>query len=115
SKFSAHSLRNFFTPEHDSTKIFTACARLNGLLQDMVNKRRHTIDNFRFDLAHKAELAFGSHHLATARARHENTKRHASVMRQPESQMRGIREHVQNPKLRLGATDLESPLSSNGK
>src|SRR6185369_12715419 len=114
-EFSAHSLWNLFTPEHDATKIFTAIARLNGLMQDVVNERRHAIDNLRFDFAEKTELAFGSHYFASACARHENPKSHAPVMGEPESQMRCIREHVQHAKLRLGATDLEEALPGNGK
>src|SRR6185437_1452169 len=62
--------RHFFAAQNDSAKIGAFHAFLYGLLQHMVEKRRHADEHMRLQLADEAQLAIRAEHFAAAAAEH---------------------------------------------
>jgi len=72
----------------------------------VVEKGRHADEHVGLDFLDEAQIAVRAEHFAAAGADGEDAERRRGVMGLPECQVRRIREHVHEPEIGAGVTDL---------
>ena len=106
-----HAVGHLLAAEHDAMEVFATHAFVRGLVQDVINKGRHADEHVRANLAEETKLALGAHDLAAAGAGGEYAEARAAVVREPERQVRRVREHIQQLVLASRAAHAEDALA----
>src|SRR5882724_3644434 len=111
-QFAARAGRHFFAAQNDSAKVGALDAFVHGLLQDVIQEGRHADDYLRLQLADETQLAIRAEDFPAAAAKHKIREFHAAVVSEPKSQVRRVRERIQQPKIRLGVADFKNAFAS---
>src|SRR5688572_1108570 len=81
----------------------------------MVKEGGHADKHIGLDFVYQAQVAVGAHDFAATGANAENAELNRCIVGQPESQVRRVREHVDQLVFVLAATDFHNASAARGE
>src|SRR5262249_2283291 len=114
-KFVTQAIANLFAAKHNAPKILAVHTLLGRLVQQMIKERRDAYKRVGFEFSQVTNIAVGPHDFAATGAQDKDATSGPSVVRQPECQVWGKREGVQETILAFSRADFDNPAACNSQ